>query len=364
MMGQQTTTTTTAMKRTLVLLAAMVAALLAASGVAFAVNKVCPTGTTQANPCLGSSGKDTLLGTWGPDYMKGLDRDDKIAGGAGDDTTDGGSGSDTYSYRDGWGVDTLIDSSGTADHLNFSAVEGASYGVTVYFIPELSSEYNYATDPNTGARVNPSSGTVVEKVTGSSKYDQITTGAGPNTLQPGPGTGGAGLTDKGGQTNSAGSIPVSNDTYSGFAASGYGLVYIEDWGGTADKLVLPFASTDAYFEAVQDDGDPALDNLLIMTSSTDSVFIYGQLEPYYNVKGHLEQIVFTDGTITIGSDTQAQTISGATATTTGSSAEARVAELNEASNLDDAEKAKRSEAAKKAIEEAKQHKNEQKRQQR
>ena len=44
------------------------------------------------------------------------------------------------------------------------------------------------------------------------------------------------------------SIPASSDTYAGFAASGYGEVSIQDWGGTADKLILPFAVTDAYFE--------------------------------------------------------------------------------------------------------------------
>jgi hypothetical protein len=230
------------------------------------------------------------------------------------------------------------------DALNFSALEGAS-GVEVYFIPDFGSNYNYARDLNSGARVNPSSGTVVEKVTGSSKDDQIVTGAGPNTLQSGPGTGGAGLTDKGGKTTSSGvAIPVSNDTYSGFAASGYGQVEIEDHGGTADKLVLPFASTDAYFEAVEDDddaaGDPALDSLLIMTSSTDSVYIYGQLNPYYDVKGHLEQIQFTDETITIGSENPQQAQAQV-------SAEAQVKKLNGASKLDEAEKQKRKEAAKK-----------------
>jgi hypothetical protein len=54
------------MKNTLLLLAAMVAALMAASGVAFAMSKVCPSGTTQANPCSGTTGIDTLIGTSGP----------------------------------------------------------------------------------------------------------------------------------------------------------------------------------------------------------------------------------------------------------------------------------------------------------
>ena len=94
-----------------------------------------------------------------------------------------------------------------------------------------------------------------------------------------------------------------------------------------------------------------------MTSATDSVFISGQLEPHGSQGGHIEQIQFTDETIAIGSETPAQTLSGAKTTT---SAEAQVAELNDASDLDEAEKEKRKKAAEEAIEEAKQHKNEQK----
>jgi hypothetical protein len=145
---------------------------------------------------------------------------------------------------------------------------------------------------------------------------------------------------------------VSSDTYSGFAASGgYGQVEIADHGGTADKLVLPFASTAVYFEAWNSDSDPAADSLVIMTSSTDYFYIWGQLEPDGSKKGHIEQIQFTDGTLSIGSETpQAQKLSAASATKT--SAEARVAALNEAYSLDAVEKEKLSEAVKKIIAEA------------
>ncbi len=223
----------------------------------------------------------------------------QISAGVGDDTTDGGAGDDTYSYKDGWEADTLTDASGS-DHLNFSAV-GSTEGVYAVLLPEISGK-NFVNGPNS-VQINPSSDKVIEKVTGSSKFDSIRTAGANNTLQPGPGTGGASLEDQGGRSDNSVSIPVSNDTDSGFAASGYGTIYIEEYGGTADKLVLPFASTDVYFEAENDDSDPAADNLLIMTSSTDSVYIYGQLEPYYGVEGHIEQIQFTDGTFKIGSET-------------------------------------------------------------
>src|SRR3712207_5443035 len=115
MMGQQQTMM---VKRTLLLLSVMLATLIAATGVAFAVSKVCPLGTTQANPCSGTKGIDTLIGTSGADYIMGLAGNDNISGGAGNDTTDGGAGNDTYSYSDAIGQDTLIDSGGT-DALNF-----------------------------------------------------------------------------------------------------------------------------------------------------------------------------------------------------------------------------------------------------
>jgi hypothetical protein len=343
MMGQKTMM----VKRTLLVLSVMLATLIAASGVAFAVNKVCSSGSTQSNPCSGTTGKDTLIGTGGVDYIKGLAGNDNISAGAGNDTTDGGGGNDTYSYKEGWGQDTLIDSGGI-DALNFSAVQSAGLGVFVQLSGDNGGS-NYIQGPN-GALVNlPSGPPVIEKITGSSGHDEIRTGALANTLQPGSGTGGANLTDWGGcpSTYCSSNIPVSSDTYSGFAASGYGSVVINDWGGTADKLVLPFASTDVYFEAYNADNDQADDSLMMLTSSTDSVDIEAQLEPIYTgggtqQKGFIEQIVFTNGTMTIGSETAAQTLS----------AEAQVEKLNETSNLDMAEKEKRSKAAKKIKAEA------------
>ena len=337
-------------KRTLLLLTAMLAALVLASGVALAVNKVCPSGTTEQNPCLGTNktkrtlGKDTLIGTSGPDYIKALSGNDQISGGAGNDTTDGGGGNDTYSYTGGGGTDSLIDSGGT-DTLNFSAFTGLNgAGIHAHLAPELAGS-NFVTGPN-GERINLSSGTVIEKVTGSSGHDDIRTGGATNTLQPGPRPGGSDtLRDLGGDNG----IPASSDTYSGFSASGYGHVHIEDYGGTADKLVLPFASTDVYFEATNGDDDPALDSLVMLTSATDSIMNPGQLEPWYEYKLRIEQIQFTDGIMTIGSETPAQTLSGSK---TADSAEAQVQKLNEASSLDSAEKEKRSKAAKKIAAEA------------
>jgi len=330
-------------------LGAVLAALVLASGAALAVNKVCPPGSTQQNPCSGTTGNDLLMGMGGSDYIKGLAGNDKISGGQGSDTTDGGGGSDTYSYKNLWGTDTLTDSGG-ADALNFSAVDSSdTNGVVVGLRPELGQ--NFANGPN-AERLNLSSGTVVERVTGSSKRDFIYTGGAANTLRPGPGTGGAEFYDYGGcssPTSCSSPIPTSNDTYSGLSAGGYGSVVVRDHGGTADRLVLPFASTDAYFGASDNDADGAADLLSIETSATDRVVIYGQLEPAFEDQngqgqdGHIEQIQFTDETMSIGGEGQAQSLGATTA-------EAQVAALNEVSNLDPTEKERLSKAAKEMIE--------------
>src|SRR3712207_8247397 len=81
-------------RRALLLLLAVVAALLAASGVALAVNKVCPSGTTQANPCLGTNASDKLTGTSRTDYIKGRAGNDVEIGLLGDDFLWGEAGRD------------------------------------------------------------------------------------------------------------------------------------------------------------------------------------------------------------------------------------------------------------------------------
>ena len=154
-------------------------------------------------------------------------------------------------------------------------------------------------------------------------------------MRPGPGTGGATFEDLDDCTICSPTLPASNDTYAGFAASGYGHVFVFDYGGTVDKLVVPFASTDAYFETVNGDDDPAADDLRIMTSATEAIYIRGQLEPAGSQKGHIEQIQFTDETIAIGG-------------------EARAVSLNAASTLSIGEKDERSKAAEEPVGESRQ----------
>ena len=350
-------------RRAAFLLTTMVAALVMASGVAFAVNKVCPSGTTASNPCKGtaktntSSGNDTLIGTPGSDYIVALSGNDKISAGAGNDTTNGGADNDTYSYRDGMGTDTVVDASGM-DTLNFSAMSG---GVRASLYPgNTSFPANWVNDNSFARLVTVSSnpGNVIEKVVGSASGDDfIQAGEAANILQPGPGPGGATLIDLGGcDSSNVGNppdcgnppnppVPASNDTYSGFSASGYGEVTISDFGGTADKLILPFASTDAYFEASDSDSNGSLDSLLIMSTSTDSVSIFGQLVPSNGRDGHIETIQFTDGNFSIGS-------ASATTSAASPSGTLQVDALNAASTLGATKKEKLAKAARKILSKA------------
>lgn len=350
-------------RRAAFLLTTMVAALVMASGVAFAVNKVCPSGTTSSNPCKGtaktntSSGNDTLIGTPGTDFIRALSGNDKISAGAGNDDTNGGTGNDTYSYRDGMGTDSVVDAAGI-DTFNFAAMSG---GIRASLYPgNTSFPANWVNDSSFARLVTVSSdpGNIIEKVVGSARGDDfIQTGEATNVLQPGPGPGGATLIDLGGcDSSNVGNppdcgnppnppVPVSNDTYSGFSANGYGTVRISDFGGTADKLILPFASTDAYFEASDSDSNGSLDSLLIMSTSTDSVSIFGQLVPYNGRAGHIETIQFTDGNFSIGS-------ASATTSAASSSGTSQVEALNTASTLGAAKKEELAKAAKKVLSKA------------
>ncbi len=143
-------------------------------------------GNHPANPCLGTakskkaSGKDTLIGTSGPDWIKALSGNDQISGDQGNDNTDGGSGNDTYSYKDGWGQDTVIDASGT-DTLNFSAM--GSVGGVYANLSDDNSANHFVQGPN-GERVDFPSGSVIEKVTGSSRGDMILPAGRPTRCSP------------------------------------------------------------------------------------------------------------------------------------------------------------------------------------
>ena len=82
------------MRRIILLLMAMAVTVAVASGAALAVSKVCPSGTTQANPCSGTSAADKLTGTSRTDYINGRAGNDVEIGLLGDDFLRGEAGRD------------------------------------------------------------------------------------------------------------------------------------------------------------------------------------------------------------------------------------------------------------------------------
>ncbi len=290
------------MKRAAALFLMTVVTLVVAGGVALAVTKQCPSGTTAANPCKGtaetrsSPGSDILVGTSGPDYITALSGNDWINGSGGGtetapDTTNGGGGNDVYSYRDGFGVDTLKDSSGI-DAVNLSAATG---GADIGLIPEWERfGYNRVFKSPTD-KVNFSSGTVVERAVGTSGNDEIYSGKESNTLKPGPEhpLNDDILVDWGGCSSTqclpgdGSSLPASNDTYKGF---GFGISNITAYGGRADTLDLSHLSSDeATFEF---SGDILIIYLGNLTSQV-------QVSNYLSSRQfRIEKIVFSDTTIT------------------------------------------------------------------
>jgi Ca2+-binding RTX toxin-like protein len=239
-------------------------------------------------------GSDILVGTSGPDYITALSGNDWINGAGGGteptpDTTDGGSGNDTYSYRDGFGIDTLKDSSGT-DTVNLSAATG---GADIGLIPEWERFGHHRVFKSSTDKVNFSSGTVIERAVGTSGNDEILGGKESNTMKPGPehALNDDILTDWGGcsatQCPAPVPLPASDDTYKGF---GLGINHITDYGGSADTLDLSHLSSE---EATFEFSGNTL--VIYLGGLTSQVRIYDYQS---SRQFRIEKIVFSDITVT------------------------------------------------------------------
>ena len=69
---------------------------------------------------LTSIGLKTIEGTPGDDVLTGNDGINILDGKSGDDLLIGGAGSDIYTFTDGWGADTIQDTGGDLDTLDFT----------------------------------------------------------------------------------------------------------------------------------------------------------------------------------------------------------------------------------------------------
>ena len=167
------------------------------------------------------------IGTGGDDRLMGTGDNDRITGKGGDDTTVGKAGNDIYYYANGWGKDTVIDSTGS-DTLNFSAVTG---GITVALCPVLGGMGAQATGSSENKVAFDSR---IEKIRGSLGNDTLGGCGGKNTLSggasdpsgPGPFAEDL-LMDFDGM---ASELPASDDVYLGSTQQGAAAVGGGRWG--------------------------------------------------------------------------------------------------------------------------------------
>ena len=96
---------------------------IAVHDVAGAANTIDLSGVTFANGFTHAGGVSVSLnGGAGADTIIGSGFNDLISGGLGNDALSGGGGNDVYQFQDNFGIDAVIDTGGTADSLDFSAV--------------------------------------------------------------------------------------------------------------------------------------------------------------------------------------------------------------------------------------------------
>ncbi|MFC1857297.1 matrixin family metalloprotease, partial [Thermodesulfobacteriota bacterium] len=82
-------------------------------------------GDMISNDIWGGKGSDVLSGMGGEDTLFGGTGDDILNGGEGNDKLEGGQGNDTYRFADNWGLDTIIENTGSGsgtDTLDFGDV--------------------------------------------------------------------------------------------------------------------------------------------------------------------------------------------------------------------------------------------------
>ncbi|MFN0053885.1 MAG: S8 family serine peptidase, partial [Planctomycetales bacterium] len=148
------------------------------------------TGNTLANLLSGGSGNDSLSGSAG---------DDTLAGGAGNDAMAGGSGNDTFQFTSdtALGSDTLDESGGGTDTLNFSTTTSQTVAVNLGIAT--------AQVVNSNLTLTLGSATTVENVIGGALADTLSGNSLVNLLQGGGGddilTGAAGDSLSGGLGN-------------------------------------------------------------------------------------------------------------------------------------------------------------------
>ena len=183
----------------------------------------------------GGSLNDTITGNSLANALAGGSGNDTIEGGGGNDSLTGGAGNDTYRFDSdsALGSDTINESGGGIDTLDFSATTTRAVNINLGNAG--------AQVVNAGLTLRLSSASTIENVTGGSLNDTITGNSLANALAGGSGND----TIEGGGGNDSLTGGAGNDTYRFDTDSALGSDTINESGGGIDTLDFSATTTRA-----------------------------------------------------------------------------------------------------------------------
>jgi len=196
-------------RQTVLLLAAILGTLLLSSGIALAATISCQVGldclgTKKADTLTGTASLDDIYGRGGGDTLRGLGETDRLlgqsgkdrllggptydymVGGAGNDALSGGGGPDEYYFGDGWGKDTITDTTTPNTKVRFHDLQAGTPNTEGVIVDLISGVGPEAKDES-GANTINWDGSVIDSVFGGDGDDRITGNGYANRIGGGDG---------------------------------------------------------------------------------------------------------------------------------------------------------------------------------
>jgi Ca2+-binding RTX toxin-like protein len=182
-------------------------------------------GDSNSNEIWGGNGADFIDGGAGDDTLHGEDGDDTLIGGPGDDILIGGPGKDTFVFGDNWGVDFITDFEVGSDVIDMTGVSGLTslsqltfenlylpggIGVSILYAgnrinimgldaSQITPDMFRFADPAAGKTIWGARGEDLQGTSGDDtvigRDSMMTGGAGKDTFEFYPGSGGNTITD-------------------------------------------------------------------------------------------------------------------------------------------------------------------------
>ncbi len=223
----------------------------------------------------GDSGTDYLFGAAGDDTLYGNIGDNELEGGAGNDMLNGGAGSDRYLFKGGsLGSDTISDTSGAADVIDFSG-----YGTSLYWISLTGTQLDLSFDS-----LNTETVTILDATT-TGKIETYITSSGGTSVS-------LGIVLDAISSTAGADLIVASDTLTSTWAAGDGddMLFLSsgvasaavNMGGGNDQIYLdPTASVS--IDTL--DGGAGVDALRIQSNQDLSIGTFINIEDLYLAEG-------------------------------------------------------------------------------